>query len=671
MYLCILVFPFLSFIFTNLFGRFLGTKASCFLSTFSIFLSFVFSTVVFYEAALKSSSCGITLTTWISVDLFICYWGFLFDTITSVMLLVVCSVSCLVHLYSIEYMAGDPHQIRFMGYLSLFTGFMLLLIAADNFIVMFLGWEGIGLASFLLISFWYTRIRAGQAGLKAMIANRVGDLGLVLSICSIFLTFKSVDYAVVFALVPCIKETSFSFLNIELDRFSVISFLLFWGAVGKSAQIGLHIWLPDAMEGPTPVSALIHAATLVTAGVFLIIRCSTIFEQSLPVLFFITIIGALTAFFASSVGLVQNDLKRVIAYSTCSQLGYMVFACGLSHYSIALFHLANHALFNALLFLSAGCIIHGLSDEQDLRKMGGLIKFFPISYIMVLVGSLALTGIPFLTGFYSKDTILEVALSRYSLIGNFAYFFGCSAAFFTSFYSWRLLFLTFVNPTNGYKYYVKNCHEAGITMLIPLFFLCFGSIFAGFILKDAFIGLGTPFFENSIFVLLCPTVLEAEFLNTFLKSLPLILTILGFTLSLWSVYGGSFELNKAAYRLKMLENPRRIYIFLSRKWHFEQVINQNIINSLMLFGYGVTFQNLDKTNIEKFGPLGLSLLTVQFSQKSAKIHTGFIHHNLFLIVFGLTLIILLAFSCHILNEIFFCPIFNLFVLSYVVLFCIS
>ena len=587
------------------------------------------------------------------------------------MLIVVCSVSCLVHWYSIAYMDGDPHQGRFMGYLSLFTGFMLILVTADNFIVMFLGWEGIGLASFLLISFWYTRIRAGQAALKAMIVNRVGDLGLVLAICAIFLTFKSVDYVIVFGLLPTVVNQTFTFLGFDFDRFTIISFLLFWGAVGKSAQIGLHIWLPDAMEGPTPVSALIHAATLVTAGVFLIIRCSLIFEQSLPILFFITIIGALTAFFASSVGLVQNDLKRVIAYSTCSQLGYMVFACGLSHYSVALFHLANHALFKALLFLSAGCVIHGLSDEQDLRKMGGLIRFFPISYVMILTGSLALTGIPFLTGFYSKDAILEVALSRYSMIGNFAYFLGSSAAFFTSFYSWRLLFLTFIVPTSGYKFYIKNCHEAGITMLIPLFVLCFGSVFAGFIFKDAFIGLGTPFFENSIFVLFCPIILEAEFLNTFLKNLPLNFTLLGFILSFFSVYAGSLKLKKMAYTLKVSENWRKIYTFLSKKWHFDQIVNRYLINKLMLFGYSVAFQNLDKTNIEKFGPLGFSVLTNKIAQKTSKIHTGFIYHNLFLIIFGFTLVSFLSFNIYVINDIFISSTFNLLALSYLVFFFIS
>ena len=338
------------------------------------------------------------------------------------MLLVVCGVSSLVHLYSIEYMLTDPHASRFMGYLSLFTFFMLVLVTSDNFLVMFFGWEGIGLASYLLISFWHTRIQAGKSAIKAMLVNRIGDLGLVLSICSIFLSFKTLDYSIIFSLACFSNESSFSFLFFNnADRLSVITFFIFFGALGKSAQIGLHIWLPDAMEGPTPVSALIHAATLVTAGLFLIIRCSVLFEECPTILSIVALMGSLTAFFAASVGLVQNDLKKVIAYSTCSQLGFMMFACGLSHYSIALFHLANHALFKALLFLSAGCVIHGLLDEQDLRKMGGLLQILPISYTMILIGSLALVGFPFLTGFYSKDVVLEVALATPTFVGNFAH----------------------------------------------------------------------------------------------------------------------------------------------------------------------------------------------------------------------------------------------------------
>ena len=421
MLLCLLLFPLLSYLSTNLLGRYIGIYGSCILASFSIFMSFVCSIVAFYECSLTDSVCTIFLNTWINTELFISNWGFYFDPLSTTMLLVVTGVSSLVHLYSTEYMSSDPHQGRFMGYLSLFTFFMLVLVTADNFLVMFLGWEGIGLASFLLISFWTNRIQAGKSAIKAMLVNRVGDLGLSLGICAIFLTYKTIDYSIVFALAPESINFSFSFLSFEIDRISLIDFLLFWGALGKSAQLGLHIWLPDAMEGPTPVSALIHAATLVTAGVFLIIRCSLLFELSNSTLLIVSMFGALTAFFAGTVGLVQNDLKRVIAYSTCSQLGYMVFAAGLSHYSVSLFHLANHALFKALLFLSAGAIIHGLLDEQDLRKMGNLLKTLPMSYTMILIGSLALVGFPFLTGFYSKDVILEIALSTSGIIMPLAF----------------------------------------------------------------------------------------------------------------------------------------------------------------------------------------------------------------------------------------------------------
>lgn len=395
MYLTIVFLPLFGSLISGFFGRKIGPQGAGIITVSCLVLTALLSLVAFYEVALSASPVYVKLCTWIDVELFNIDWGFLFDTLTVVMCCVVTFVSSLVHLYSTEYMSHDPHLPRFMSYLSLFTFFMLILVTADNFLIMFLGWEGIGLASFLLISFWTNRIQAGKSAIKAMLVNRVGDLGLSLGICAIFLTFKTIDYCTVFALAPECTGITFSFLSFEIDRISLIDFLLFWGALGKSAQLGLHIWLPDAMEGPTPVSALIHAATLVTAGVFLIIRCSMLFELSNSTLLIVAFFGALTAFFAGTVGLVQNDLKRVIAYSTCSQLGYMVFAAGLSHYSVSLFHLANHALFKALLFLSAGAIIHGLLDEQDLRKMGNLLKTLPMSYTMILIGSLALVGFPF------------------------------------------------------------------------------------------------------------------------------------------------------------------------------------------------------------------------------------------------------------------------------------
>ena len=438
-----------------------------------------------------------------------------------------------------------------------------------------------------------------------MLVNRVGDLGLVLSICSIFLSFKTLDYSIIFSLSSFSTENSFSFLFFNsADRLSVITFFIFFGALGKSAQIGLHIWLPDAMEGPTPVSALIHAATLVTAGLFLIIRCSVLFEECPTILSIVTIMGSLTAFFAASVGLVQNDLKKVIAYSTCSQLGFMMFACGLSHYSIALFHLANHALFKALLFLSAGCVIHGLLDEQDLRKMGGLLQILPISYTMILIGSLALVGFPFLTGFYSKDVVLEVALSSPTFIGNFAHWLGCLAAFCTSFYSFRLIFLTFLNNTNSNKAYIENAHEAPLIMVLPLMFLAFGSIFWGFFSKDLFIGVGTPFFLTSLTTNFDNLViLEAEFAPTILKNIPFIFTFLGALLSFFLI-NCSVTSKTVIFDYRVGFLYRNVYSFLTKKWHFDQLANELIIHKLMNFGYRISFQTLDKGSIEVFGPFG-------------------------------------------------------------------
>jgi NADH-ubiquinone oxidoreductase chain 5 len=461
-------------------------------------------------------------------------------------------------------MNGDPHQGRFMSYLSLFTGFMLFLVAGDNLIVMFFGWEGIGLASFLLISFWHTRIQASKSAIKAMLVNRVGDVGLMLGICVVFLCFKTVDYAAIFALEPLVVDKTISFFGFEFSVLSVISFLLFWGVLGKSAQLGLHIWLPDAMEGPTPVSALIHAATLVISGVVLMIRCSIFFENSESVLSIVSIVGACTAFFAASVGLFQNDLKRVIAYSTCSQLGYMVFIVGLSHYSVSLFHVANHAVFKALLFLSAGCIIHGLADEQDLRKMGGLLAIFPVSYIMIFVGSSALIGIPFLTGFYSKDCILELAIAKYNYIGNFCYFLGCSAAFCTAFYSFRLLFLTFINPTNTFKTYIQGAHEADLKMIFPLIVLGLGSIFYGFMSRDLIIGLGSLFFNQTYTNFYNFNMFDSEFLPAFVKNIPLIFTLLGAFTSLILI--NSFSVNKLSlFNYKMHPSFRFVYVFLNKK----------------------------------------------------------------------------------------------------------
>ena len=561
-------------------------------------------------------------------ELLVVNWGFLFDPLSTVMLVVVCGVSSLVHLYSTEYMNGDPHQGRFMSYLSLFTGFMLVLVTADNFVVMFFGWEGIGLASFLLISFWHTRIQASKSAIKAMLVNRVGDVGLALGICIIFLTFKTVDYSTAFALVPCVLNKTLSFFGFEFHALTIISFLLFWGVLGKSAQLSLHIWLPDAMEGPTPVSALIHAATLVVSGVFLIIRCSIFFENSESVLVIVSVIGALTSFFAASVGLFQNDLKRVIAYSTCSQLGYMVFITGLSHYSVSLFHLANHAVFKALLFLSAGCVIHGLSDEQDLRKMGGLLNIFPLSYVMILIGSLALVGFPFLTGFYSKDCILELAIAKHNTVGNFCYFLGCCAAFCTSFYSFRLVFLTFVNPSNSYKVYLEHAHDAPIAMVFPLLILSLGAIFYGYMTRDLMIGLGSLFFNNVHTNFFNFNLIDSEFLDAWIKNIPFLFTCAGGVLSLFLI--NCFNTNKGVILdFKLQPIPKAFYVFLNKKWHFDQIVNEFITVKLMNFGYSFTFQSLDKGLIERMGPSGFTASLFISSSNFVSYYTGFLYHTIF------------------------------------------
>jgi NADH-ubiquinone oxidoreductase chain 5 len=428
------------------------------------------------------------------------------------MLLVVNIVSALVHLYSIDYMSHDPHLPRFMSYLSLFTFFMLMLVTGDNFVILFLGWEGVGLCSYLLISFWYTRLQANKAAIKALVVNRVADFALTIGIISIFFAFKTLDFHVVFPLVPFFVNSTFVFLNYNVPVLTWICSLLFIGAMGKSAQIGLHTWLPDAMEGPTPVSALIHAATMVTAGVFLIIKCSPLFEYVPTILSVITFVGATTAFFSATIGLVQNDIKKVIAYSTCSQLGYMIFACGLSNYHVSLFHLANHAFFKALLFLSAGAIIHSLSNEQDMRKFGGLAVLLPFTSIMLLIGSLSLMGFPFLTGFYSKDLILELALTKYTVEGSFAYCLGLITAFFTSFYSFRVFYMTFIYKNNSFRSVISHVHELPWKMAVSLSILSLGSIFLGYFAKDLFVGLGTDFWNHSILIL--PehnNQLEAEF----------------------------------------------------------------------------------------------------------------------------------------------------------------
>lgn len=602
MYLLIISLPLLGTIFSGFFGYKLGVHGATKITVYCITTAFLLSVLAFYEVALMGSPCYIEFFKWFDSELLTFSWGFLFDTLTVVMLVVVTSISMCVHIYSTEYMSNDPHIQRFMAYLSLFTFFMLILVTADNFFQLFLGWEGVGLCSYLLVNFWFGRLQANKAALKAMIVNRIGDIGLALGIFLVYYVYKSIDYSTVFAVTPLMHKYTLNFFGFEINAITLICFFFFIAATGKSAQIGLHTWLPDAMEGPTPVSALIHAATMVTAGVFLIVRCSPLFEYAPTVSLIVTISGAMTAFMAASIGLVQNDLKRVIAYSTCSQLGYMMVACGTSGYAVGMFHLTNHAFFKALLFLSAGSIIHALSDEQDMRKMGGLLNLLPFTYSMMLIGSMSLMGFPFLTGFYSKDLILEWTFSQFSVNGLFAYWMGSISAFFTAFYSLRVICLTFLKKPSAFRINLLNVHEAPERMAGPLLFLSFFSIFIGYFFKDMFVGLGTDFWGNSIYVLPQNVLLlEAEFLNTSVKIFPVGLSLSGAFLA-FILYNFYF---KIIYLFKISYIGRHLYIFFNRKWFFDKIYNYLLAHNVLTWSYVYTYQNLDRGIFELVGPTGL------------------------------------------------------------------
>ncbi len=636
MYLLIVFLPLISFIAAGLFGRYLGSNGSAIITVSCLGVTLLVSLFALYEVALVGCFVYINLSTWVNSGLLHIDWGFMFDTLTVVMCCVVLFISFLVHLYSTEYMSHDPHLSRFMSYLSLFTFFMLILVTADNFVQMFVGWEGVGLCSYLLINFWYTRLQANKAAIKAMILNRIGDFGLILGILLIFVYYKSVDYATVAALTPLFKEKTINFLNFETNALTIVGILLFIGAIGKSAQLGLHTWLPDAMEGPTPVSALIHAATMVTAGVFLLIRSSFIYEYIPNVLEFITFLGASTAIFASSVGLMQNDMKRVIAYSTCSQLGYMVFACGLSNYFGGIFHLSNHAFFKALLFLGAGSVIHAINDEQDMRKMGGLKRLIPFTYVMMLIGSLALMGFPFLTGFYSKDLILEVAYGTYSYPGHFSYYLGTLGAFLTSFYSIRLLYLTFLSSPNGYKTIICKASETVSQITIVLAVLAIPSMFIGFYTKDLIVGLGTDVFGTSIFIRPSNCYsFDAEFIPPIYKLLPLIFSLSGAGLAFF-LYVFQF---KFMYNIKISNTGRSMYCFLNRKWFFDKVYNEIFAQFFFKAGYDVSYKFVDKGVLESTGPTGISQVIRSLSRNLHKTQTNYLYHYTLTVLIGITVLL--------------------------------
>ena len=631
MYISILTLPLLGSIVSGLLGRKLGVTGAHIITCTCLILSSILATVAFYEVGVCGSPASIYLLNWVDSELMSISWEFLFDQLTVSMFIPVLYISSLIHIFSTNYMAEDPHNQRFFSYLSLFTFFMLLLVSGANYFVMFVGWEGIGVVSYLLINFWFTRLQANKAAILALTMNRVGDMGLSIGLFALFSIFGSIDYATVFSIAPYMNETAIT----------IIGLLLLTGAMAKSAQIPLHSWLPGSMEGPTPVSALIHAATLVTAGLYLLVRSSPLLEYSSTALLIITLVGASTAFFAATCGLVQNDLKRIIAFSTISQLGYMVMAVGLSQYNVALMHVVNHAFFKALLFLGAGAVIHSFADQQDVRRLGGLIKFLPFTYTAMLVGSLSLLATPWLTGFYSKDLIIELAYAQYSFSGTFAYILGSLTAGLTAFYSFRLISLVFLTVPNGPKISYLNSHEASLAVIIPLFVLALFSIFFGFVFSDLFVGVGTDFFGNSIFI--HPnniSIIEAEFsINPIIKLLPAILSLLG---ALTAIYLYHFNPH---FVIEITETAlgRKIYTFLNGKYLFDVVYNNYIIGVGLKLGY--TFSKvLDRGVIELVGPYGLANTFTNTGVNISKLDTGVVTTYSLYITLGLLSLLFLVFA---------------------------
>jgi len=631
MYLSILILPLLASFVSGFMGRKIGITGSHIITCTCLSISSLLATIAFYEVGICGSPVSVYLFNWVDSEFMSISWEFLFDQLTVAMFIPVLYISTLIHIYTTSYLAEDPHNQRFFSYLSLFTFFMLFLVSGANYFVMFIGWEGIGVVSYLLINFYFTRIQANKAAILALTMNRVGDMGLSIGFFALFALFGSVDYSTIFSLAPFMNETAIT----------IISLLLLIGAMAKSAQIPLHSWLPGSMEAPTPVSALLHAATLVTAGLYLLIRSSAILEFSPTALLVITLIGASTAFFAATCGLVQNDLKRIIAFSTISQLGYMVMAVGLSQYNVALMHVVNHAFFKALLFLGAGAVIHSFADEQDIRKMGGLIKFLPFTYTAMLVGSLSLLATPWLTGFYSKDLIIELAYGQYSFSGIYAYILGSLTAGLTAFYSFRLISLVFLTVPNGIKNVYLNSHESNFAVIIPLFILALFSILFGFVFSDLFVGVGSDFFANSIFI--NPnniSIIEAEFsLPLLIKLLPTLFSILGATsaIFLYHVYP-DFIINLTDSAL-----GNKIYTFLNGKYFFDVIYNYYLISVGLLTGNTIS-KVLDRGVIELLGPYGLASVLENTANNIAKLDTGVITTYSLYITIGILSLVFLVFA---------------------------
>ncbi|MGQ5718095.1 NADH-quinone oxidoreductase subunit L [Pseudochrobactrum asaccharolyticum] len=650
LYYAIVFLPLLGFLIAGLFGNKIGAKASEYITSGFLVIAAALSWVAFFTIALGSSEpVRVPVLHWLTSGTLSFDWAIRVDTLTAIMLVVINSVSALVHIYSIGYMHHDPHRPRFFAYLSLFTFAMLMLVTSDNLVQMFFGWEGVGLASYLLIGFWYKKTSANAAAMKAFVVNRVGDFGFLLGIFGIFVLFGAVDYATIFSTAQNYaagenaSQVVLSFLGFELDKqgaLTVVALLLFMGAMGKSAQFLLHTWLPDAMEGPTPVSALIHAATMVTAGVFMVARMSPIFEQSETALLVVTIIGAITAFFAATVGLVQNDIKRVIAYSTCSQLGYMFVALGVGAYGAAVFHLFTHAFFKALLFLGAGSVIHAVSDEQDMRRMGGLRKLIPTTYWMMIIGTVALTGLGIpgtvigTAGFFSKDAIIESAFASHSAASGFAFTLLVIAAAFTSFYSWRLIFMTFHGKPRATAEVMHHVHDSPPVMLVPLFVLSVGALFAGFIFVGYFFGDHyDAFWKGALFTGADNHILhDFHGVPTWVKFSPFIAMVLGFIFA-WAFYIRSPETPKA-----IAARHPGLYQFLLNKWYFDELYNFLFVRPAMALGRFL-WKTGDTKIIDGMGPNGVAARVVGITNRVVKLQSGYLYHYAFAMLIGVAALV--------------------------------
>ncbi len=658
MYAAIVFLPLLGFLLAGPFGWRIGPRPSEIVTTSLLCVSALLSIIVFFQVALGTAPATVSVIgNWFTSGALQVDWSLRIDTLTAVMLVVVTTVSSLVHLYSIGYMRDDPSRPRFFAYLSLFTFAMLMLVTSDNLVQMFFGWEGVGLLSYLLIGFWYEKPSANAAAIKAFVVNRVGDFGFALGIFLVFTLTNSVGFDQIFAAAPGLANKTVHVFGLDVDAMTITCLLLFMGAMGKSAQFLLHTWLPDAMEGPTPVSALIHAATMVTAGVFMVARLSPLFEQAPAALTFVTIIGATTAFFAATIGLVQNDIKRVIAYSTCSQLGYMFVGLGVGGYSLGIFHLFTHAFFKALLFLGAGSVIVAMHHEQDMRNMGGLWKKIPFTFAMMTIGTLSLTGFPFTAGYYSKDAIIEAAFASDRAGAFYAFLLTTAAAELTSFYSWRLLFLTFFGAPRwaaaghghdhiahdhsahdhealGRERPALHPHESPLVMLIPLGVLAIGALFAGLLFAHDFIGEGAgEFWKGALYLGPGNHILEArEAVPGFAKQLPTELMVFGFFVAVL------FYLVAPSIPGRLARGAKPLYEFLLNKWYFDELYDMIFVRPAFWLGR-LFWEGGDGAIIDRLGPDGVAARVVDVTGRVVKLQSGYVYHYAFAMLVGLAAVI--------------------------------